>query len=142
MRFNKTNISILLFFLGFSVSTLAQKATTVDLAVEMLKEQLINPTEAGLKAITIPELTYGHSSGKIENQAQFMEALLSGKSDFTAVTLSDQEITLLGKTALVRHNLDAGTLDGGKAGNVKLKILTVWVKQKGSWKLAARQAVR
>jgi hypothetical protein len=37
----------------------------------------------------------------------------------------------------------AKTNDAGKApGEVNIKVLLIWQKQKGSWKLLARQAVR
>ena len=44
--------------------------------------------------------------------------------------------------AFVRHSLAADTNDSGKPGKVALKILGVWQKQGGNWKLLARQAVR
>jgi ketosteroid isomerase-like protein len=67
---------------------------------------------------------------------------VSGKSDFKTIQLTDQTISIHGKTAIVRHSLVAETLDGGKPGSVKLFILTVWSKEKGGWKLLARQAVK
>ncbi len=135
------NYLVLAIGLLLSINALAQQ-TTVESAVNTLISQLIDPTEEGLKAISHENLTYGHSNGKIENQAEFMEALLSASSDFTAIRISDQKITMSGKVATVRHLLDGDTLNGGQAGNVKIKVLTVWVKSKGKWVLLARQAVR
>jgi hypothetical protein len=43
---------------------------------------------------------------------------------------------------VVRHNLTAKTIDKGVPGNIKLHIMTVWVKEKKQWKLFARQATR
>jgi hypothetical protein len=47
-----------------------------------------------------------------------------------------------GDAAIVRHTLTADTNDSGKPGKVSIKILGVWQKQGGDWKLLARQAVR
>jgi len=48
-----------------------------------------------------------------------------------------------GKTAIVRHRLDADTNDAGKGtAQVHLKVMTVWVIEKGGWKLLGRQAVK
>ena len=118
------------------------KAQTVEESVETLTRLMINPDKAGLEAIAHPSLTYGHSGGKIENKAEFMDQLLSGRSDFKTIDLTEQTVNRVGDVATVRHILEAETFDGGKPGNVKLKILLVWVKDQDSWKLLARQAVK
>lgn len=137
----KNSLLLFIFTMLFTAEVSAQ-IVAVEQAVSGLKELLINPTEAGLKAISHPKLTYGHSSGTIENQVEFIEALVSGKSDFTSITLKNQQVEVVGKTAWVRHELEAETMNGGKPGTVKLKVLLVWVKEKGGWKLLARQAVK
>lgn len=119
----------------------AQKKT-VEESVEALTRLMITPEKDGLEAIAHPSLTYGHSNGKLENKAQFMDQLLSKRSDFRKIDLSEQTMEQAGNTAIVRHILEADTFDGGKPGHVKLKILLVWVKEKKSWKLLARQAVK
>lgn len=137
----KTIVMILSVLFVFSANADAQQKT-VEEAVNTLLRQLENPTQAGLEAISLPELSYGHSSGKIENQKEFIEALVSGKSDFITIKTRDMEVKVVGKTATVRHILEADIKDGGVANTVKLKVLLVWVKGKGGWKLLARQAVK
>jgi ketosteroid isomerase-like protein len=88
------------------------------------------------------ELSYGHSNGKVQNKAEFIGALVSGASDFASIALSDQSVKVVGDTALVRHTFVAVTSDSGKSGNVSLKVLMVWKKHDGQWRLLARQAVR
>ncbi|HEY4336583.1 MAG TPA: nuclear transport factor 2 family protein, partial [Puia sp.] len=67
---------------------------------------------------------------------------LNKSSDFVTVDLSNQTVKVVGNTAWVRHTLTATTNDGGKPGNAHLSVLLVWVKQKGQWRLLARQAVK
>lgn len=114
----------------------------VGQAVESLRKALLDGDKASLEKIADNRLSYGHSSGKIEDKAAFVEALVSGKSDFVTLNLSDQTITVAGNTAIVRHTLDGDTKDNGQAGTVHLNVLLVWVKEGGGWKLLARQAVR
>jgi ketosteroid isomerase-like protein len=71
-----------------------------------------------------------------------VEKIVSGKSDFVSIDLAEQTISISGKVALVRHILHAKTNDGGKPGEVHLRILLVWQKKGGQWKLLARQAVK
>lgn len=114
----------------------------VAAAVETLRKAMIDGDRAMLERITDPSLTYGHSGGHLDDQKEFVEKLAGGSSDFVSITLFDQTIKLFGKTAIVRHNLFAETNDGGKPDTVKLKVLLVWQKMHGQWKLIARQAVK
>ncbi|GAB2577181.1 hypothetical protein GCM10027190_28660 [Spirosoma areae] len=104
---------------------------------------MIDPDKGKLEALAADELSYGHSAGKIEDKKAFVDAFVSGSSDFNVINLTEQTITIVDNTALVRHKLMAETQDKGKEpGQVKLSVLLVWVKQKGNWKLLARQAVK
>jgi ABC-type transporter MlaC component len=140
----KMKIFLITIFCFITCAGFAQskEEKQVSQAVEALKKALIDPTQANLEAIVAEELSYGHSSGKIEDKKAFMEALLSGKSDFISIELADQKITVSKKVALVRHLLTAQITDSGQTSNIKLHVLLVWQKQKGKWKLLARQAVR
>lgn len=136
-----------MFFTAMALSlsvALAQSKDEKDVAaaVESLRKALIDPTEANLKAISAAELSYGHSNGTIEDQAAFMKRLLTNDSDFITITLSDQTIRIVDNIAIVRHHLVAETKDNGKPGNPNLGVLLIWQKQKGQWKLLARQATR
>ncbi len=138
-----TFLTTMLFAL-FSAPVFAQSKDeqSVAAAVESLRKALIDPDKATLDALVLDELTYGHSSGLIQDKAAFEEALLNKSSDFVTIDLSQQTIKVVGNTAWVRHILSATTNDGGKPGSTKLSVLLVWVKQKGVWKLLARQAVK
>ena len=111
-------------------------------AVESLRKAMVDGDKAGLQNITADQLSYGHSSGKVEDKASFVDNIVSGKSDFVTIDLTNQTITIAGDAAIVRHALAATTNDNGTPGSVKLNILLVWQKQKGTWKLLARQAVK
>ena len=129
---------------GIVSSTQAQskEELAVTAAVESLRKAMIDGDKTGLQNITADQLSYGHSSGKVEDKATFIDNIVSGKSDFVTIDLTNQTITVAGDAAIVRHALAATTNDNGTAGNVKLNILLVWQKQKGQWKLLARQAVK
>ena len=133
-----------MLFVVISAPVFAQSRDeqSVAAAVESLRKALIDPNKATLDALVLDELTYGHSSGVIQDKAAFEEALLNKSSDFVTIDLSLQTIKVVGNTAWVRHILSATTNDGGKPGSTKLSVLLVWVKQKGVWRLLARQAVK
>lgn len=138
----------LLFLLVTLASmTMALQAQSKDeqavaTAVETLRKAMLDGDRAALTKISSPALSYGHSGGKVEDQAAFVEALASGANDFVTIDLSEQTIKVVGTTAIVRHKLSGTSNDGGKPGVVKIAVMTVWVKQAKEWKLLARQAVK
>jgi ketosteroid isomerase-like protein len=140
----KKTFYLLLTLFGISMAAQAQVKDDkqVAAAVEALRTAMVSGSRSQLEAIAAPNLSYGHSSGKIEDRAAFVEAIASGKSDFVSITLSEQTIQLDKDIALVRHKLSAQTNDGGKPASVNLGILLVWQKQQGKWKLLARQAFK
>jgi hypothetical protein len=140
---NMKILSLALLVICYNLS-FAQSEKEVETAVEKLRLALIDPTSEGLKNLTSPNLSYGHSSGLIENQDQFVEALVSGKSDFRTVTVSDQIIRFNGKSiAIVRHKLKGELVNAdGSINNVNLGVLLIWTKEKDGWKLLARQAFK
>jgi ketosteroid isomerase-like protein len=130
------------FFILTTAFAQSKDETAVANAVETLKKAMISGEKAALEAIAADDLSYGHSAGKVEDKAEFVRAIVSGESDFVTIDLTDQTIKVVGNTAIVRHKLAATTNNNGQAGTAKLAVLTIWQKQKGEWKLLARQAVK
>ena len=118
----------------------SKEINAVSAAVEAFRKATIAADKSTLDKLTANELSYGHSSGRLETKAQFIESLTSGKSGFSAIELSDQTITIVDSTALVRHVFNGASRR--ESANLKLSILTVWLQQQGQWKLVARQAAK
>lgn len=123
-------------------TTISKEETAVANRVEAFRKALIDPTEANLKALTSKDLSYGHSSGVLQNQDVFIEKLLNGESDFVTIEFQNQNIQIIGDVAIVRHNLAAHTKDSGVEKDIKIGIMLVWQKQNGKWLLIARQAFK
>jgi hypothetical protein len=140
MNPTKTLLTIALFM--SATFAFAQAEKEVEIKVNELRLALLDPTVDNLGEITSMDLSYGHSSGKIENQAQFIEALVSGSSDFKTMSFEDQTIQAKNNVAIVRHNLVAEVVDGGKASSIRIGVMLVWQKERGNWKLLARQAYK
>lgn len=111
-------------------------------AVEQLRVLMVDPERRQLEALLSESLSYGHSGGRLDTRDSLVGDLLSARSDFTHIALSEQTVRLSGDVAVVRHRFVGGTLSGGQPGQVDLKVLQVWQKQGGVWKLLARQALR
>lgn len=114
----------------------------LEKTIQSFTKALEDGDTATLRTMTAKKLTYGHSSGKVQNQKEFLTSLSDGSSDFVKIDITDQHIDVFGHTAVVRHILLAQTNDNGSPGNVRLKILLVFQKQKEHWVVLARQAVK
>jgi ketosteroid isomerase-like protein len=137
-----TLFSLLLTLVVAPVFAQSKDEQAVAAAVESLRKAMIDPDKATLDALVLDDLTYDHSSGLVQDKAAFEAALLSKSSVFVTIDLTDQTVKVVGPTAWVRHTLTATTNDGGKPGTTHLSVLLVWLKQKGQWRLFARQAVK
>ena len=139
----KIRITFLMALLSISAVAQTKAEQEVAVAVESLRKAMINPNQTVLESLTSEKLSYGHSSGKIEDRNSFVNTLVSGQSDFLDIALTDQTISIQDKVAVVRHKLSGNTNDPGKGpGTVNLGIMLVWVKEKGGWKLLGRQAFK
>jgi hypothetical protein len=139
----KTLSNILFLFLLVNVAFAQSKdERDVEKSIARLTKAIVTYDTQTLDKLTSPLLTYGHSNGVIEDKVEFIQNVTKGKTVFTEISLSEQWVRISGQTATVRHILDANTSTSGVINTIKLKVLLVWVKQKGDWILLARQAVK
>lgn len=114
----------------------------VEAAVDALTKALLAADGAALDALTLDGLSYGHSSGVVQDKAAFVGALTSGASRFPSITLSDRSASVIGEDAIVRHVFTGETVSGGKTSPVHIGVLQVWRRDGGRWRLMARQAFK
>ena len=112
-------------------------------AVDALNKAMVGRDKAQLEALSAPQLSYGHSAGRIENRQQFIDNLMTGPSQFRFINLSEQTVEVSGSEAIVRHLFVAETQNrDGQVTPVRIGVLQVWQKQGADWRLLARQAYR
>lgn len=113
----------------------------VEIAVGQLHKAMVASDSVQLRNLTTAELTYGHSSGQIEDRATYIDNVLH-KDDYKSISFTDQDVTLKGNVAWVRGTIHIVLLAEGKENPLILKVLYVFTKQDGYWRLLSRQAIR
>ncbi len=88
---------------------------------------------AALQTLLADDLTYVHSSAKMENKSEAIAAMVKSKPTYQQ---KDVKIRISGNTAIVNMKLDV------LPANTHLDILQVWVKKGANWQMAARQATK
>jgi ketosteroid isomerase-like protein len=112
----------------------------VKKAVEEMRTAYLNKDKAKLEAMTLPQLTYSHSNGRIEDREQFINGAINRKSTTKSLEYPELTVTIVGDTAIVRHLLVSETELDGKTTNIRIGVMQVYKKQDGGWKLLARSS--
>ena len=97
-----------------------------------------------LGALCWDDLSYSHSSGKVEDKATFIANATDGKSKFLSIEYQDPTIRVVGPAAIVRFHwiAEQEMAADGKKVPTNLQILTNWQKQGDDWKLLSRAATK
>jgi len=138
----KVLIGFLCLFSGYAAGEPAAADKDVAVAVDHLTQAMLHKDIPQLQALTANNLTYGHSSGKVQNKQEFIADIETGRSGFKTLEMQKQTITLNGDTALVRNHFSAQAVNSGVEVPTEIENFQVWQKQKGKWLLIGRQAYK
>lgn len=115
---------------------------SVGTAVERLCQAMLASDGATLKSLVDDNLSYGHSSGTLQDRDAFVDSL-DGANSFKSLVLSNQTIKLAGDNAIVCHVFDSeNNLPDGTTSSAHIGVMQVWKKHVDGWRLLARQAYR
>ncbi|VVO29377.1 hypothetical protein PS710_04898 [Pseudomonas fluorescens] len=142
MKRTRLLIGFLCLFSGYVAAAPSPGENEVAQAVDHLTQAMLKKNIAQLQALTADNLTYGHSSGKIQDKQAFIADIETGRSAFKTLEMQNQTITLSGDVALVRHHFSAQALKGTEVVPTEIENFQIWQKQKGQWLLVGRQAFR
>ncbi len=111
-------------------------------AIEKFYNAIRDKNAAAFEPLLTSDLSYGHSSGRIEDKAQFIANVLDPKTKWKSIYGANQINTFSGETAISRHTMAGENERDGKPGTSSMLTMMVWQKQSGAWKLLARQAYK
>lgn len=142
-RMQALTLSLLLALVAPVFAASADEAAVAK-AIDTLSRAVVAADAAALKKITWPELTYGHSAGLVENQEQFIDALVSKRSVIVSIDNPKMTSSIAGDVAISRGTMTftVGGAAGAAPTKVDLTLLLVWQKRNGEWRLLARQAYK
>ncbi|MGL6244638.1 nuclear transport factor 2 family protein [Pseudomonas sp.] len=141
MKKVKVLIGFLCLFSGYVAAAPATEKDVAD-AVDHLTQAMLKKNIPELQALTAENLTYGHSSGKVQDKKDFIADIETGKSAFKTLEMQNQTITVSGDVALVRHHFSAQAIKGTEVVPTEIENFQIWQKKSGKWLLVGRQAFR
>ena len=130
----------------FSTAIFAQSSTEEKVwsRVGALTQAVFETKDSvALADLVSAKVTYGHSGGNIENKTQMVHNAVTSATKYKDASMERVSISVDKKTAVLRHNFRATSVDDKGVGSpLNLGILQVWKKEHGKWRIWARQAVR
>jgi len=112
--------------------------------VEAFRNAQIAADAKAFDALCANEMSYSHSSGRVEDKATFIANATDGKSKFTSLKYEDVWIRVVGPVAVVRFHWlgEQESIADGKKSSTNLHILMTWIKQGSDWKLLSRASTK
>jgi hypothetical protein len=136
----------IIFLIGLSpIFSFAQQyspqQTEVMMRMLVLRNALINKDSAALDDVLASDVSYGHTSGLIQTEAQLIRSVMSKDQDYQNIIPSDINIRIYDNTGVVTMKSTVIMNYQGKPLNMDMYVTLVWIK-KNKWQLVARQSVK
>ena len=120
----------------------ADDSAALTQAIEKFYNAIRDKNAAAFEPLLTHDVTYGHSSGRIEDKAEFIANVLKPNTKWKSIYGAKQRNTFSGDTAVSRHIMAGENERDGKPGTSNMDVMMIWQKQGGAWKLLARQAFK
>jgi hypothetical protein len=126
-----------------AVSAEAGEEALLTQSIEALRKAMLAKDKGEFEKLCADELTYGHSSGKTENKAEFITGAISPKWHWKSLEFVPATMKVVGDIGIARVTMNGVyEVEGGKVSSINDSVLMVWRWQEGQWKLLARQAYK
>ena len=132
------------FILLLAIAPVIVEAQQEDEVINSMKRfhRLLLEKSADLGNYLHKDLSYGHSSGWIENRQELLSNNKEGVLVYHAYKEDSISAVVSGNTAWVRFSADIDVSLRGNAANIHLRVLEVYIREDKQWKLFVRQAIR
>lgn len=96
-----------------------------------------------LERLLAPDLSYAHSSGKVDTRASFIDSIRTTAIHYAVIEPpEDQGIRVYDSTAVVTGHCRMTVGPPGQEQKIHLRYTDVWVKRAGAWQMVAWQSTR
>ena len=114
----------------------------VGQAVEGLRKALLGGDKAQLQQLVADQVSYGHSDGRVQTKAEFIDGVMTRKAVVKSITFPELKVAVVGNAAIARHIYLSDSETDGNPTTTRIGALQVWQKQDGDWRLLARQGYK
>ncbi len=97
---------------------------------------------AGLDAALAEDLTYVHSTARLESKAEHIANLRAGKPHYRGIAPRDRRVRVHGDVGVVNGVSEMHVERDGKEQRFTVRYLAVYAKAGGHWRMIAWQSTR
>ena len=97
---------------------------------------------AGLEAVLADDLTYVHSTARVESKGEHVGNLKAGKPHYRGIAPKDRKVRVLGGVGLVNGVSEMHVENAGKEQRFTVRYLAVYAKAGNAWRMIAWQSTR
>jgi ketosteroid isomerase-like protein len=97
---------------------------------------------AALAAVLADDLTYVHSSARLESKTEHIANLRARKPQYRGIVPRDRTVRLHGNTGIVNGISEMQVENGGTEQRFSVRYLAVYLKAGDEWRLIAWQSTR
>ena len=132
------------FILLVAVSPMLSYSQTSFLkdAEAKLNKALILKDTSVLKQLLHKDVSYGHSNGWVETKNDVINDLVNGALAYKKIETKDVKWIVTNNVATLRNTSDIDYVKDGKAGQLHMHVVQVWLKTNKGWQLLARQSTK
>lgn len=95
-----------------------------------------------LEASLADELTYVHSTARLESKAEHVGNLKAGKPHYRGIAPRDRTVRVRGEVGIVNGISEMHVENAGKEQRFTVRYLAVYAKSGGAWRMIAWQSTR
>jgi ketosteroid isomerase-like protein len=108
-------------------------------------EALVRADIKALDRILSDDLTYTHSTGRVDTKASLIDSIKSGTQKYEAMDHTDISVRLFRDVAVMSGTSAVKVRSGGPSAELRsfqIRFINVYVKQTGRWQMVAWQSTR
>jgi hypothetical protein len=128
------------------MATVATQATGVEADVlradDRRFEAMRKEDWAALDAALADELTYVHSTARLETKAEHIATLRAGKPHYRGIAPRDRRARVRGDVGIVNGVSDMHVERDGKENRFTVRYLAVYARTGADWRMIAWQSTR
>lgn len=95
-----------------------------------------------LDEILADDLSYTHSTARVETKGEFIAALTSGRTEYRSIERDDVTVRQYGDTAVVTGNAEFHVNANGNDIKFQTRFLDVYARRDDVWRMVAWQSTK
>jgi ketosteroid isomerase-like protein len=105
-------------------------------------EAMMRSDWTALDAVLADDLTYVHSTARLESKAEHVANLRAGKPHYRGIKPRDRHVRVHGSVGVVNGVSEMHVENAGKEQRFTVRYLAVYAKAGGRWRMIAWQSTR